>query len=255
MTDNFVKMEPSYWGTIQTAMAEAQDSARKGTPVEFDFNRITVRVSHQTNLEWLLRDYHTAFLLDWSIIGPDPQEEYTDALKMQISEARADQEQQRAEQQRIWPQQRLAALSALEEKIHGVEFSIKPGRETALANWRTNSTDGCGAAIIDYAIVWAKLMQERIQRGYRLQDVADATSHEADTDGITGFMYGAAVKVLTDTWVFGHDLAVWHNAKYVESFWDVLNEGSVTEAFAAWQKHYMTEDRGVVNPAIFTIAV
>jgi hypothetical protein len=254
---NFVIMEPQFWGTIITAMADAQDLVvREGRPVEFKFNGITVRVAHETKLELLLRDYHTAFLLDWSIIGPYTQDEYTDELKAQISEVEQAREKQRAEQQRIWYQERETALKALETQINGVEFAIKPRSETALRAWRANNESGYGRAIIEYAMTWARLMQSKISRGYRLKDIASLASHEADTDGITGFMFGAAVRVLSDVWVYGDDLRIWHNARYVESFWDTLNEGSIREAFCAWQRHYtMEHNGGVINPAIITISV
>jgi hypothetical protein len=66
---------------------------------------------------------------------------------------------------------------------------------------------------------------------YILIDIASKTSHEADIEGITGFMYGTAVKVLTDCWKHGEDLRKWHNGEY----------GHTGE--------------GVVNPAVMTISV
>jgi hypothetical protein len=42
---------------------------------------------------------------------------------------------------------------------------------------------------------------------------ADRLSHEADTDGITGFMYGCAVQAIAHFWVHGEELRCWHNLK------------------------------------------
>ena len=58
---------------------------------------------------------------------------------------------------------------------------------------------------------------------------ADRLSHEADTEGITGFMYGCAVSILSQYWEYGEELRKWHN------------------------KEYNYDGKGVVNPAIMTI--
>lgn len=89
--------------------------------------------------------------------------------------------------------------------------------------------DSYGAAIYRYAETWAKLMQLELSDGKELKDIADQTSHAADTEGITGFMYGAAVYILASTWIHGEELRKWHN------------------------KDYGHEGEGVVNPAIITI--
>ena len=54
-------------------------------------------------------------------------------------------------------------------------------------------------------------MVESISKGNALQDIAKDLSHEADTMGITGFMYGMAVSILSHCWVHGEDLRIWHN--------------------------------------------
>lgn len=58
---------------------------------------------------------------------------------------------------------------------------------------------------------------------------AERLSHEADTEGITGFMYGMAVSILAQTWEYGELLRKWHN------------------------KEYNYEGEGTVNPAIITV--
>lgn len=62
-------------------------------------------------------------------------------------------------------------------------------------------------------------------------DNADRLSREADTEGITGFMYGCAVSILSQCWVYGEYLRKWHN------------------------KEYDYDGDGVVNPAIMTVGV
>lgn len=82
---------------------------------------------------------------------------------------------------------------------------------------------------VTYAEDWGRLMQAEMAKGKALKDIAEPTSHQADTDGITGFMYGAAVSMLAECWVHGEELRRWHN------------------------KEYGHEGDGVVNPAVMTI--
>ena len=58
---------------------------------------------------------------------------------------------------------------------------------------------------------------------------ADRLSHEADIEGITGFMYGCAVSILAQCWKYGEELRKWNN------------------------REYYYDGNGVVNPAIMTI--
>jgi len=97
------------------------------------------------------------------------------------------------------------------------------------------NTDSYGARCVSYANDWARLMQSQITTADNIQDkvaeIAEATSRVADYDGITGFMYGAAVNILAKSWIYGEELRKWHN------------------------KEYKYEGAGVVNPAVLNIAV
>lgn len=68
-----------------------------------------------------------------------------------------------------------------------------------------------GAAILRYAALWARLMEGKMQHGTTLTQCAMTASRIADTEGITGFMYGAAVSVLAACWIHGEALRQWHN--------------------------------------------
>ena len=92
-----------------------------------------------------------------------------------------------------------------------------------------NSHDCYSKGVIDYMIRWADMMEKCISNGENINDIAKKTSHEADTDGITGFMYGCAAHLLSRFWEYGEDLRKWHN------------------------KQYGYEGDGVVNPAVFTV--
>lgn len=66
------------------------------------------------------------------------------------------------------------------------------------------------AASVEYAQRWADLMEQKIAAGQKVTDIAEETSNEADTEGITGLMYGYAVNLLSYFWEYGEDLRLWH---------------------------------------------
>jgi hypothetical protein len=94
-----------------------------------------------------------------------------------------------------------------------------------------------GRAILTYAERWADAMEAAMAGGETLEACADRTGHEADTEGITGFMYGAAVKTLADCWEHGDQLRRWHN----------LDSQIGTEGEEA------NEGGGVLNPAVLRL--
>lgn len=88
--------------------------------------------------------------------------------------------------------------------------------------------------VFTYAERWAEMLENQIESSTDdvmnvIVDNADRLSHEADTEGITGFMYGCAVSILSQCWKYGEYLRRWHNKEY----------------------NYVGD--GVVNPAIITI--
>lgn len=112
-------------------------------------------------------------------------------------------------------------------------MQIKEGLEEEYAKYKVLNVDPYSKCTVDYAEAWADAMEARIAEGAKLEDIADATSHEVDSRpgfGITGFMYGCAVQSLAHFWVHGDALRVWHNAQYG-----------------------VKSDPGTVNPAVFSI--
>lgn len=112
-------------------------------------------------------------------------------------------------------------------------MKIVEGREAEYEQYVKVNDDPYSARVVSYGREWADMMEALIEKGAKLEEIADQTSHDADTDGITGYMHGAAVLGLAHFWVHGDALRVWHNAK-----------------------HGVTEDKaqgGTVNPAILTI--
>lgn len=107
---------------------------------------------------------------------------------------------------------------------------IKEDRVVDYKNFlEVNSHDGYSMGVVNYMRRWAEMMEEMIDNGAGVAEAAAATEHAADTEGITGFMYGCAVQALSEFWEYGEILRVWHNRRYGHS-------GS-----------------GTVNPAILTV--
>lgn len=102
-----------------------------------------------------------------------------------------------------------------------------------------NSEDGYSLAVVTYSERWADLMEKAMSEGKALADVADTLSHEADTEGITGFMYGCAVSALAAYWEHGETLRRWHNLDT-----QIGNEGEKAN-----------ETGGTLNPALLNISL
>jgi hypothetical protein len=118
-------------------------------------------------------------------------------------------------------------------------MKIKQGLETEYAKYvETNSRDGYSKAVVDYSERWANLMEERLSAtGSTIAEIAKKASHDADTEGITGFMYGCAVQALAYFWEHGEELRRWHNKNA-----QLGDEGDRAN-----------ESGGVLNPALLSI--
>ena len=109
-------------------------------------------------------------------------------------------------------------------------MKVKAGKEKDFNNFvEINSKDGYSYGVVKFMKRWADLMEKEIEKGAKVADIADKTERQADTEGITGFMYGCAVGALSQFWEYGEELRKWHN------------------------KEYNYEGDGVVNPAIITV--
>jgi hypothetical protein len=117
-------------------------------------------------------------------------------------------------------------------------MKIAQGKQEVYEEWKAkNEADPYGAAILRYAHLWADLMEAELRRGNKLEDIADSTSHTADTEGITGFMYGCAISFLSYCWEHGEALRRWHNIEI-----QIGDEGERAN-----------EKGAVLNPAIMVI--
>lgn len=203
-----------------------------GTLVSFKFNGVTISVKSDSNPELVHRDWHRAMnsYIDKNV-GPYPNPALTDEEKESDARIEAENEQRRQERSAEYQAKADAKRNATEAKLDNApEMEITD--EVIWQDYKSKNYDGYGGGVISYAERWARLMQVEIAAGKKLEDVADATSHEADTDGITGFMYGAAVHNLATSWKHGDQLRKWHN-----------------------KQHGVSENiEGTVNPAILTVS-
>lgn len=115
-------------------------------------------------------------------------------------------------------------------------MKIKKGQEEKYSKYvEINSTDGYSYGVVKFGLKWANLMEECFEQN-KDKDIktliienAERLGNKADTEGITGFMYSAAISALSEFWEHGEELRKWHN------------------------KEYGYEGDGIVNPAILTI--
>lgn len=113
------------------------------------------------------------------------------------------------------------------EKLESLDFTVD---EEKWKVWKNNNPDGYGMGVLSFAKRWAQLMEDEIDNNSSSIDkIAQSASSKADIEGITGFMYGAAVNILSNCWKYGEQLRKWHNNNYgVESETSTVNPAMVT---------------------------
>ena len=99
------------------------------------------------------------------------------------------------------------------------------------------NTDGYGACGLRFAERWACMMEGAMAKGESLIICAKRLSRLADSEGITGFMYGCAVSVLAQVWTHGDALRRWHNLDT-----QIGKEGE-----------HANETGGTLNPALLSL--
>ena len=207
---------------ITSACTEALEIFHNGgDPVSFDFNGQTVTTQEGDTVQTMYARWH-------------------DELERRRAEYEASDEYKAYQLERAEKERKAALATAKAEAAAPSEMSYKD-KEAWDADYNANKNDGYGLACLTYAQRWARFMEVKINEGLAqgktvrqvLEASASTCSHEADVEGITGFMYGCAVGCLSRAWLYGEDLRKWHNKEY-----------GVSE-----------DATGVVNPAIMTINV
>lgn len=80
--------------------------------------------------------------------------------------------------------------------------------------WKDKQADGYGLTCFAFAEQWAELMEEWMDGGKTIPEMAELASSIVDNRpgfGITGFMHGMAVAILSECWIHGEELRKWHN--------------------------------------------
>lgn len=216
---------------------QAQEiSMIKHTPiVEFDFNGVKCIVNKETNLEWLWRDYINSHLMEWKVVGPDCLFVYEPEVQEEYNKRKKLSDEKQEKQRKEWEAKERKERELFEEKTKGVEIRLADVRQWN--EFKEKNKDPYGACCVEYAEGWAKLMQIEIKNGSKISDCAERTSHELGFLGVTGFMYGCAVSMLSQCWEHGEELRKWHNIKT-----QIRNEGELAN-----------ESGGVLNPALLSI--
>ena len=204
-------------------------SIDKNVTVEFEFNDVTCFLDKDTDLELLFRDYCNSWTMGWKEVGPNCVKQYSAEVQAEIEKRTKEKEEKRKIEEAEYRAKEEKERQAFLDKTKGIEIELSSKDDWELG--KSKNTDSYVACIYEYAEGWAKLMQAEISQGKKLEDIADVTSHEMGFMGITGFMYGAAVSILSQCWVHGESLRKWHN------------------------KEYNHDGDGVVNRAILTIGV
>ncbi len=223
--------EPTCGINFHDALADAiRLSEQFGECIEMTFNGVAIEVESTSDDALIARDWSLA--MEGCLakrVGPFPVAEHSEAQLAHFAEVRAENERRCKERSAQADRE-----TRLKKGLLANALAESPAIELSdVAAWATaveKNADPYGAACVRYAENWARLMQAAMARGEKLADVAKPLSHDADSEGITGFMYGAAVSMLSHCWVHGEELRKWHNGEYDH------------------------DGDGVVNPAVLTIS-
>ena len=189
-------------------------ATEKGALVKFSFNEVMVSVRMDSDPTLIHRDWFRAMhnYIDKNV-GPYPAPVLTDMERESDSKIQAEQDRKWQERQLELQTKAAAHRAATEAKLTTAPV-MSISDNDAWQSWTSKNQDAYGGTVIEYAERWARLMESEMAQGKELEDIATSTSDDADTDGITGFMYGAAVRVLAVCWTHGDRLRKWHNKRY-----------------------------------------
>ena len=118
-------------------------------------------------------------------------------------------------------------------------MKIAKGKEKEYQKWVDANRDFYGKGVIDFGVRWAELLEAIIDKTSKdminetIYNNAEQTSLKADTEYITGFQYGCAVRFLAEVWEYGKILNAWHNNQYG---YDENTEGTINPAVLAISK-------------------
>ena len=216
--------EPLAGTHFNEAVKEATSQSRNNqTDVYFDFNGVSISINNDD----------ANFKSEGELIKECSQYYHAEMDRKAEEYRNSPEGIEAARQGEIFAEERIKKNAMVDAKISDVEMDFAD-----VEKWNdfvSKNKDGYGGGVISFAKRWAKLMQVEIADGAKIEDIAQRTSHDADNEGITGFMYGCAVSTLAETWEHGEDLRKWHNKKYQP------------------ENNQANDNDCVVNPAVLTI--
>jgi hypothetical protein len=235
-----IKKTDVYNSLIIDTIKEMIGLAKNGNfTAKQELNGVTVLVNGNSNAELIFRDQQRAqsgYIK--GEVGPHPKAELTAKDKENDSNIEARNERERQKRSVEYEKKAHAHREKIEAKLVNA-LAIELADEAGWEKSKKVNSDGYGGAVMTYSERWARLMQVEMSNGKKLADVAEATSREADLEGITGFMYGCAVSQLANCWKHGDELRRWHNLKT-----QLGKEGEKAN-----------ESGGVLNPALLSVGV
>jgi hypothetical protein len=171
--------------TCSTLVASATE---KGRAVTADFNGVELRAEPGMSAG----DVHSVFDREMK----RRQDEYEAKRRAHEQTPEGKEELRKAEERRRYVEAEVAKGN--------LPFTVRDQ-----AAWDTcvaNNSDPYGACAVRYAARWAHYMERDLARGADLKEIVEPTSHEADIEGVTGFMHGCARSILQQVWEHGEAL-------------------------------------------------
>lgn len=220
---------------IDETIANAIKMAATDGEIEFEFNGVTVQVAADSDPALIYRDWSRGMLRNGGFtVSPYPKAVLSDAELSEDNRLIQDQEERQAQATKAYNERMQAKKDEIASRLAPeIELQDADGWKTFVEK----NSDPYGSGVVRFAENWARLMQAEMANGAKLEDIADKASSDADTEGITGFMYGCAVSVLSQVWKHGEGLRRWHNFKT-----QIGNEGEKAN-----------ESGGVLDPAVIRI--
>lgn len=92
-------------------------------------------------------------------------------------------------------------------------MKIRNGKEKEYREFiEINSNDPYSYGIVKFMQRFAELLENKINQSdpqLIINEYAEEIVREADTEGITGFMYNCAIGALVKYWEYGNELSHW----------------------------------------------
>ena len=177
-----------------------------GHTVSFLFNDVVVRVARDSIPSLIIRDWERASngYIDREV-GPYPDVTLTPEQLASDASIQASNEERWEQQQRKWQEEEERKRLLVEEQLVGrPPITLRdPERWQVFVD---KNQDFYGKGVVDFATQWGRLMELRVEQGMDVLEAAKATESEADTFGMSGFSFGAALSMLREMWIYGDQL-------------------------------------------------